>query len=329
MRDSNRILIIAEVGINHNGSITKAKKMIDIAKKSGADYVKFQIFRPLSLAIEKAKLANYQKKNSKTDNQVQLLNKYKLNFSDFKELYKYAKTRKIKFLATAFEEESLKFLDTLKVDYIKVSSGEINNLPFLKLIKKTKKNILLSTGASTTKDVANALNILNKKKVTLLHCNSAYPSPISDLNLNSIKFLMNKFKCSVGYSDHSSSIYTPLVAIGNGAKIIEKHFTLDKKLKGPDHKASLNPKELKQMIKLIRVFEKSVGKYQKSISKSESQNLLFIRKSIVAKKKIIKGEKFSKKNLTCKRPGNGISPMLWERLMGKKSKKNYKFNEQI
>tara|TARA_B100000282_G_scaffold248303_1_gene192100 strand:+ start:963 stop:1952 length:990 start_codon:yes stop_codon:yes gene_type:complete len=329
MRDSNRILIIAEVGINHNGSITKAKKMIDIAKKSGADYVKFQIFRPLSLAIEKAKLANYQKKNSKTDNQVQLLNKYKLNFSDFKELYKYAKTRKIKFLATAFEEESLKFLDTLKVDYIKVSSGEINNLPFLKLIKKTKKNILLSTGASTTKDVANALNILNKKKVTLLHCNSAYPSPISDLNLNSIKFLMNKFKCSVGYSDHSSSIYTPLVAIGNGAKIIEKHFTLDKKLKGPDHKASLNPKELKQMIKLIRVFEKSVGKYQKSISKSESQNLLFIRKSIVAKKKIIKGEKFSKKNLTCKRPGNGISPMLWERLMGKKSKKNYKVNEQI
>ena len=260
---------------------------------------------------------------------MQLLNKYKLNFSDFKELYKYAKTRKIKFLATAFEEESLKFLDTLKVDYIKVSSGEINNLPFLKLIKKTKKNILLSTGASTTKDVANALNILNKKKVTLLHCNSAYPSPISDLNLNSIKFLMNKFKCSVGYSDHSSSIYTPLVAIGNGAKIIEKHFTLDKKLKGPDHKASLNPKELKQMIKLIRVFEKSVGKYQKSISKSESQNLLFIRKSIVAKKKIIKGEKFSKKNLTCKRPGNGISPMLWERLMGKKSKKNYKVNEQI
>ena len=329
MRDSNRVLIIAEIGINHNGSITKAKKMIDIAKKSGADYVKFQIFRPLSLAIEKAKLANYQKKNSKTDNQVQLLNRYKLNFSDFKELYKYAKTRKIKFLATAFEEESLKFLDTLKVDYIKVSSGEINNLPFLKLIKKTKKNILLSTGASTTKDVANALNILNKKKVTLLHCNSAYPSPISDLNLNSIKFLMNKFKCSVGYSDHSSSIYTPLVAIGNGAKIIEKHFTLDKKLKGPDHKASLNPKELKQMIKLIRVFEKSVGKYQKSISKSESQNLLFIRKSIVAKKKIIKGEKFSKKNLTCKRPGNGISPMLWERLMGKKSKKNYKVNEQI
>lgn len=329
MRESNRILIIAEVGINHNGSITKAKKMIDIAKKSGADYVKFQIFRPLSLAIEKAKLANYQKKNSKTDNQVQLLNKYKLNFSDFKELYKYAKTRKINFLATAFEEESLKFLDTLKVDYIKVSSGEINNLPFLKLIKKTKKNILLSTGASTTKDVANALNILNKKKVTLLHCNSAYPSPISDLNLNSIKFLMNKFKCSVGYSDHSSSIYTPLVAIGNGAKIIEKHFTLDKKLKGPDHKASLNPKELKQMIKLIRVFEKSVGKYQKTISKSESQNLLFIRKSIVAKKEILKGEKFSKKNLTCKRPGNGISPMLWERLMGKKSKKNYKLNEQI
>ena len=325
----NRILIIAEVGINHNGSITKAKKMIDIAKKSGADYVKFQIFKPQNLAIEKAKLANYQKKNSKTTNQVQLLNKYMLNFSDFEYLYKYAKSRKINFLATAFEEESLKFLNTLKVDFIKVSSGEINNLPFLKLIKKTKKRVLLSTGASTTKDVANALNLLNKKKVTLLHCNSAYPSPINDLNLNSIKFLINKFKCPVGYSDHSSSIYTPLVAIGNGAKVIEKHFTLNKELEGPDHKSSLNPKELKQMIKLIRVFEKSVGKYQKSISKSESQNLLFIRKSIVAKKKIIKGEKFSKKNLTCKRPGNGISPMLWERLIGKKSKKNYKVNEQI
>tara|TARA_B100001057_G_scaffold475175_1_gene541676 strand:- start:916 stop:1902 length:987 start_codon:yes stop_codon:yes gene_type:complete len=325
----NRILIIAEVGINHNGSITKAKKMIDIAKKSGADYVKFQIFKPLNLAIEKAKLANYQKKNSKTTNQVQLLNKYMLNFSDFEYLYKYAKSRKINFLATAFEEESLKFLNTLKVDFIKVSSGEINNLPFLKLIKKTKKRVLLSTGASTTKDVANALNLLNKKKVTLLHCNSAYPSPINDLNLNSIKFLINKFKCPVGYSDHSSSIYTPLVAIGNGAKVIEKHFTLNKELEGPDHKSSLNPKELKQMIKLIRVFEKSVGKYQKTISKSESQNLLFIRKSIVAKKKIIKGEKFSKKNLTCKRPGNGISPMLWGKLIGKKSKKNYKVNEQI
>ena len=329
MKYSNRILIIAEVGINHNGSILKAKKMIDIAKESGADYVKFQIFKPHNLAIDKAKLANYQKKNSKVSNQVELLDKYKLNFSDFRYLYKYAKTKKIKFLATAFEEESLKFLNTLKVDFIKVSSGEINNLPFLKLIKKTKKKVLLSTGASTTKDVANALSTLNKKDVTLLHCNSAYPSPINDLNLNSIKFLTNKFKCPVGYSDHSSSIYTPLVAIGNGAKVIEKHFTLDKELKGPDHKSSLSPKELKQMIKLIRVFEKSVGKYQKTISKSEAQNLLFIRKSIVARKKIIKGEKFSKRNLTCKRPGNGISPMFWEKLIGKKSKKNYKINEQI
>ena len=165
--------------------------------------------------------------------------------------------------------------------------------------------------------------------MTLLHCNSAYPSPINDLNLDSIKFLKNKFRCPVGYSDHSSSVYTPLVAIGNGAKVIEKHFTLDRKLKGPDHKSSLNPKELRLMIKLIRVFEKSVGKYQKNISKSEAQNLLFIRKSIVTKKNIIKGEKFSEKNLTCKRPGNGVSPMLWNKYIGKKSKKNYKINEQI
>ena len=329
MSESNRIIIIAEVGINHNGSISKAKKMIDIANKYGADYVKFQIFKPQDLATEKAKLATYQKKNSKTKNQIQLLNKYKLNYSDFKYLYQYTKTKKINFLATAFDEESLKFLNTLNVDFIKIPSGEINNLPFLKLIRKTRKKVLLSTGASTTKDVANAFNILNKKKVTLLHCNSAYPSPINDLNLNSIKFLRNKFKCSIGYSDHSASIYTPLVAIGSGAKIIEKHFTLDKKFKGPDHKSSLNPKELGQMIKLIRVFEKSVGKYKKTVSKSEVKNLLFIRKSIVAKKKIYKGEKFSNKNLTCKRPGNGISPMLWNKFIGKKSKKNYNIDEQI
>ena len=329
MKEFNRILIIAEVGINHNGSISKAKKLIDIAKKSGADYVKFQIFKPQNLAIRKAKLATYQKKNTKIKNQVQLLNKYKLSFSDFKYLHQYARTKKIKFLATAFDEESLKFLSTLKVDFIKVSSGEINNLPFLQLIKKTKKKVLLSTGASTTKEVNNALNILNKKRVTILHCNSAYPSPIDDLNLKSIKFLINKFKCPVGYSDHSSSIYTPLIAIGSGAEIIEKHFTINKKLHGPDHKSSLNPKELNQMIKLIRVFEKSIGKYQKVVSKSEAQNLLFIRKSIVAKKNILKGEKFSKENLTCKRPGNGISPMLWNKLIGKKSKKNYITNEQI
>ena len=329
MKEFNRILIIAEVGINHNGSISKAKKLIDIAKKSGADYVKFQIFKPQNLAIRKAKLATYQKKNTKIKNQVQLLNKYKLSFSDFKYLHQYARTKKIKFLATAFDEESLKFLSTLKVDFIKVSSGEINNLPFLQLIKKTKKKVLLSTGASTTKEVNNALNILNKKRVTILHCNSAYPSPIDDLNLKSIKFLINKFKCPVGYSDHSSSIYTPLIAIGSGAEIIEKHFTINKKLHGPDHKSSLNPKELNQMIKLIRVFEKSIGKYQKVVSKSEAQNLLFIRKSIVAKKNILKDKKFSKENLTCKRPGNGISPMLWNKLIGKKSKKNYITNEQI
>lgn len=329
MRESNRILIIAEVGINHNGSITKAKKMIDIAKKSGADYVKFQIFRPLSLAIEKAKLANYQKKNSKTDNQVQLLNKYKLNFSDFKELYKYAKTRKINFLATAFEEESLKFLDTLKVDYIKVSSGEINNLPFLKLIKKTKKNILLSTGASTTKDVANALNILNKKKVTLLHCNSAYPSPISDLNLNSIKFLMNKFKCSVGYSDHSSSIYTPLVAIGNGAKIIEKHFTLNKKFIGPDHKCSLNIKEFSVYIKKIRDAEKMLGQETKKIQSCEKKNILSVRKSLVAKKEIKRGQLIKLSMLTAKRPAKGLSPMQYRKFVNKRSKKNFKIDDLI
>ena len=326
---SNKILIIAEAGINHNGSVSKAKKMIDIAKRSGADYVKFQIFRPKNLAIEGAKLASYQKKNSVVKSQVQLLDKYKLSFSDFRLLYKYAKKKKINFLATPFDEESLKFLNTLKVDFIKISSGEINNLPFLKLIRKTKKKILLSTGASNTKDVVNALNILTKKKVTLLHCISAYPSHISDLNLISIKFLINKFKCEVGYSDHSESIYTPLIAIGSGAKVIEKHFTLNKKLNGPDHRSSLNPKELIQMIKLIRIFEKSLGKYQKVISNSEAQNLLLIRKSIVAKKHILKGEKFSNKNLTCKRPGNGVSPMLWSKFLGKRSKKNYKINEQI
>lgn len=326
----NKVLIIAEAGINHNGSLKKAKKLVDIAKKARADYVKFQIFKPENIVVNDAKLANYQKKNSKNKNQLELLNKNKLKFSEFKELYKYAKYKKIKFLATAFDEDSLKFLLTFNnIDFIKIPSGEINNLPLLKLIKNTNKKILLSTGASTENDIAKALKVLNKNKVIILHCNSAYPTPIEDLNLNSISYLKKKFKCTVGLSDHSDDIYSPIISLALGAKVIEKHFTINNKLNGPDHKSSLNPNKLFKMIKLIRLYEKSLGDYSKKISLSELMNLKVIRKSIVAKKIIFKGEKFSKANLTCKRPGDGISPMNWNKIIGKKAKKNYKINEKI
>lgn len=199
----------------------------------------------------------------------------------------------------------------------------------LKLIKNTNKKILLSTGASTENDIAKALKVLNKNKVIILHCNSAYPTPIEDLNLNSISYLKKKFKCTVGLSDHSDDIYSPIISLGLGAKVIEKHFTINNKLNGPDHKSSLNPNKLFNMIKLIRLYEKSLGDYSKKISLSELMNLKVIRKSIVAKKIIFKGEKFSKANLTCKRPGDGISPMNWNKIIGKKAKKNYKINEKI
>ena len=326
----NKTIIIAEAGVNHNGNINLAKKLINVAAKAGADYVKFQTFDVDHLILKNTKTANYQKRNLKNNiSQYLMLKKYQLADSSHKELLKYSKKKKIKFLSTAFEEKSLKLLEKYKLDYIKIPSGEITNYPFLKQISKLKKKVLLSTGMATLDEIEQALKVFRKKKdITILHCTSDYPANLKDLNLNFIKKL-KKFGCEVGYSDHSSSIITPSIAVSLGCKVVEKHFTLSKKLKGPDHRASLEPQELERMIILIRDTEKMLGSNNKIITKSEQKTKLLVRKSLVAKNDIKKGEIFSKKNITAKRPGRGISPFKINNFLGKKSSKNFKKDQFI
>lgn len=326
-----KVLIIAEAGVNHNGSLKLAKKLVNAAKKAKADYIKFQSFNHKKLTTKNAPKADYQKDSyNKKQTQAVMLKNLELSKSKQIELIKYCKKKKIKFLCTAFDEENLQFLINKGIDYIKIPSGEITNLPFLEFIKKKQKKILLSTGASSIKDISNALKILdNKKKITILHCNSAYPTPYKDINLNSLKFIRQKFKCNIGFSDHSLSLIAPSGAVAIGASIIEKHFTLSRKLKGPDHKSSLEPSELSIMVDNIREMEKALGKTEKKITKSEKKNRNIIRKSIVAGINIKKGERFSQKNLAFKRPGYGISPMDVKKILGKKSKKNFKEDDLI
>ena len=326
-----KTIVIAEAGVNHNGNIKLAKKLIDVASKAGADYVKFQTFDVDQLILKNTKTASYQKRNLKNDiSQYQMLKRYQLTDSNHKELLEYSKKKKIKFLSTAFEEKSLRLLTKYNLDYIKIPSGEITNYPFLKQISKLKKKILLSTGMATLGEIKQAVKALRKKKkdITILHCTSDYPANLKDLNLNFIKKL-KKFGCGVGYSDHSSSIITPSIAVALGCKVVEKHFTLSKQLKGPDHRASLEPQELTKMISLIRDTEITLGLNDKTITKSEQKTKLLVRKSLVANNDIKKGEIFSKKNITTKRPGNGISPFKINKFLGKKSSKNFKKNQFI
>jgi N,N'-diacetyllegionaminate synthase len=327
----NKIIIIAEAGVNHNGNIDLAKKLIDIASKAGADYVKFQTFDIDHLILKNTKTAVYQKRNLKNNiSQYLMLKKYQLTDSNHKDLVKYSQKKKIKFLSTAFDEKSLRLLKKYKLDYIKIPSGEITNYPLLKKISKLRKKVLLSTGMATVKEIKQALKVLGKRKkdITILHCTSDYPANLKDLNLNFIKEL-KKFGYDVGYSDHSSSIITPSIAVALGCKVVEKHFTLSKKLKGPDHKASLEPQELTQMISFVRDVEKMLGSKDKIITKSEQKTKLLVRKSLVATSDIKKGEIFSGKNITTKRPGNGVSPFKINKFLGKKSSKNFKKDQFI
>ena len=327
-----RVVIIAEAGVNHNGNLKIAKKLVDVAKLARADYIKFQSFTHDKLVRKNAPKANYQKSNlNAEETQSSMLQKLQLSPLDHLKLINYCKNKKIKFLSTAFDEDNLKFLLKNKINFIKIPSGEITNLPFLKYIKKQKKKILLSTGASTLKEVENAMKILNKKKkdITILQCNSAYPTPINDLNLRTLITFKKKFNCNIGLSDHSLSTIVPAAAVAMGATVIEKHFTLSRKMVGPDHKSSLEPKELEHMIKNIREIEISLGSSNKPITKSEAENRKTIRKSLVAQKYICKGQKFTNKNIISKRPAGGISPMNFEKILGKKAKKNFKRDEII
>ena len=328
-----KTLIIAEVGPNHNGRLDLAYKLIDIAVKIGADIVKFQTSIP-RLGISKyAQKADYQKSGNKNESQLKMAEKISLKLEDFYKLKKYCIKKKIEFLSTPFDFESIKLLKKLKVKRIKIPSGEINNLPYLIEVAKLKKEIILSTGMSSLKEVKSALKIIKKyskkNKITVLHCTTQYPAPFKDLNLNVIKTLRKELKCDIGYSDHSPGIEASLAAVCLGAKIIEKHITLDKKMKGPDHKASLEPEEFKLMIDSIRNIENSFGNYEKKITKSERKIILIARKSIVASKPIKKGEKFSDNNITVKRPALGLSPMNWFDVIGKRSKKNYSEDQFI
>ena len=325
---NNKVIIIAEAGVNHNRNINIAYKLIREAKRSGADYIKFQTFISENLVAKTAKLASYQKINiKKSISQQEMLKELELPYSWHSKLINYSKKIGIKFLSTPFDIESVNFLQKFKLDYIKIPSGEINNYLYLKFIGKLNKKIILSTGMSTLREIKQAVELIRKqgtpkKNITVLHCNTEYPTPFSDANIKAMLDIQNFLNnIRVGYSDHTISIEASLAAVALGATIIEKHFTLNKKFIGPDHKASLEPKEFKELVLKIRNIEKALGDGKKKISKSEKKNLKIARKSIFVLKDIKKGEPYSLQNLTTKRPATGISPMKIKYIIGKKSKK--------
>ena len=322
---NNKIIIIAEAGGNHNGSLKKAYKLVDIAKKAGADYVKFQTFKAETLVSKNAPKAKYQKKNVKKISHYELIKKLEMSYDMHVKVINYCKQKKIKFLSSPFCIDSFNLLRKFNLDFIKIPSGEITNLPLLRHIRNFNNNIILSSGMSNVGEIKSALKILKNKnrKIILLHCNTEYPTPLDDINLNAMKTLKKQFKLDVGYSDHSLGIQVPIIAASLGAKVIEKHFTISKKMVGPDHVASLNPKELTSMVKAIRSTETILGKGKKFVSKSEKKNILIARKSLFAASDIKKGEKFSLVNLVCLRPGSGISPINIDKVIGLKAKKTF------
>lgn len=329
----SRVFIIAEAGVNHNGDIELAKKLIDAAKDAGADAVKFQSFKAEKIVSKNAKKAEYQKTTTDDkESQFEMIKKLELDYKKHKELIDYCKTKGIQFLSSPFDLDSIQVLDELGIEVFKVPSGEINNLPYLRKIGQLKKKVILSTGMSTLGEIEDALNVLRENgtnDIVVLHCNTEYPTPMEDVNLKAMLTIKEAFKADIGYSDHTLGIEVPIAAVAMGASVIEKHFTLDKNMEGPDHRASLEPHELKAMIRAIRNIEKALGDGIKKPSKSELKNIKVARKSIVANCTIKKGEKFTEKNITVKRPGNGISPMRWDEVIGKVANKDYKEDELI
>ncbi len=330
----NKLNIIAEAGINHNGDINKAYKLIDFAKESGAQFIKFQTFIPQNIVTKYAKTVTYQKNNSKELYQYNLLKNNCLNFSDFTKLYNYAKKKRIDLISSPFDDESLDFLLKLKLKFIKIPSGELTNYFMLKKLSSSNSKVIMSTGMSTFKEINQALEILLQGKlklndIILLHCVSNYPTTISQVNLNNIIEMKKKYKTIIGFSDHTLGSTCSKIAISLGAEYIEKHITLNKKLKGPDHKISLNKTEFKSFVKELNEVKIILGNYKRTFSKNEIENRSKSRKSIVAKKNILKNEIFSMKNLTAKRPGNGLSPMKILKILGKKSKYNYSLDDMI
>lgn len=330
---NKKVYIIAEAGVNHNGDINLAKKLIDKAIEAKVNAIKFQTFISKNVISKFAKKARYQIENTKSSDETQLemVKKLELSFNEFVELKDYCDKKGIEFLSTAFDFESIEFLKKLGMKIWKIPSGEITNLPYLRKISEVADKIIISTGMSNLEEIEQALKILNKdrEKITILHCNTEYPTPMKDVNLKAMNLIKEKFEVEVGYSDHTLGIEVPIAAVALGAKVIEKHFTLDKTMEGPDHKASLEPDELKKMVECIRNIEVALGEEKKEASSSEIKNKEIARKSIVAKCDIRKGEIFSEDNLTVKRPGNGISPMEWDNVIGKIAHRDFLEDELI
>lgn len=329
------VFIIAEAGVNHNGSIDVAKKLIDEASNAGADAVKFQTFKAKDLVSKKAQKAEYQKRaTDKKESQFEMIKKLELNVEMHKELISYCNSKKIMFLSSPFDLDSIKLLDELGLSIFKIPSGEITNLLYLRHIGRLNKKVILSTGMADTNEIKDALDTLisngtQKKNITVLHANTMYPTPFKDVNLRAMLTIGNTFDIAFGYSDHTLGIEVDIAAVAMGARCIEKHFTLDSTMEGPDHKASLEPGELKSMVRAIRNIEVALGSSIKKPSNSERPNMQVVRKSIVAKKNINKGDILCEKNLVIKRPGNGISPMRWDDIIGTIATKNYSEDELI
>lgn len=332
---TQKVQIIAEAGVNHNGSLDLSYELIDSVSQAGVDYIKFQTFKT-ELNISKwAEKAPYQiDSRNKSESQFEMVKKLEISYTDFRKIAKVCEKSGVRFCSTGFDNPSIDFLCGLGVDFLKIPSGEITNMPYLRHIASKQFQIIMSTGMATMKEVEKALLILessgtNRDKVTLLHCNTEYPTPMEDVNLNAMLSLKKEFGLDIGYSDHTLGIEIPIAAVAIGATVIEKHFTLDRTMVGPDHAASLEPDELKEMVNSIRNIEKAMGDGVKKPSKSDKKNIPIARKSIVALRSISKGEILTIENLTVKRPGTGISPMELDNVIGQKAYRDFAPDEQI
>ena len=331
------VIVIAEAGVNHNGSIEIAKQLVDKAAEAGADFIKFQTFKSEKLVSKYARQADYQRRNigkESDDSQLSMLKKLELSEEDHLELMDYCQKKGIKFFSTAFDLESIDYLHSLNLGLWKIPSGEITNYPYIKKIAGYGEPVILSTGMCELSDIKAAYKVLanngiRKEQITILHCNTEYPTPYEDVNLRAMTALKDEFEVEVGYSDHTKGIEVPIAAVALGATVIEKHFTLDRNMEGPDHKASLEPDELNAMVSAIRHIEQALGSGHKTVSKSERKNITIARKSIVAACDIKAGEIFTEENLTVKRPGTGISPMRWEEVIGTKAIRDFEEEEII
>lgn len=327
------VFIIAEAGVNHNGNLELAKKLVDAAKEAGVDCVKFQTFIAKNIVSKNAVKAEYQKQQTQAEeSQHDMLTKLELSFDEFVDLNEYCKSKDIEFMSTAFDFESIDFLNSLKMGTWKIPSGDITNLPYLIKIAKLNKPVIVSTGMCTMNDIESAVNALKENGVgelTVLHCTTEYPTPFNDVNLKAMNTIKEEFDVKVGYSDHTKGIEVPIAAVALGATVIEKHFTLDRNMEGPDHKASLEPDELKFMVDSIRNIELALGDGMKQPAESEKKNMAVARKSIIASKNIKEGESFTEDNITVKRPGDGISPMRWFDVIGKVAPKDFEEDELI